>query len=334
MPPIRPYLPQPGPGDPYPGVYPYDLARPPGPEGGAVPADYGRTPRQDPAAQDPYAGLSDIDRRAAEPDKWSPYGTMVGGPQLSQTPGQGLTPLNRANIPGYRQAGYGGGAGGIYGGGAGGIPGVGGGQALVEYGQAAAAERHLPGIIGLAGRETRAIEAGAQDIPYGPGGYALPLLQQGLERQISAPGMSPVEYTQAKRRITQGFGAQTGALASAGAKGGFFSPSSVAQAGGGAPTQQLGQGLAELEAKNAEIQRREREAGIRTLASQYGTLSGQALGPRSAYLARVGQYQEQTPVTRQGISTTSPSSTFPGPIAGGGSRPSSNNFGIYGATVI
>ncbi len=330
MPPLpSQYIPQPGPGSPYPGIPQFDPMRPSAPAGGGTPSDY----RLPPGEQAPLDSLSDYERRQLEPDKWSPYGTMVGGPQLSQTPGQGLTPLNRANIPGYRQGGYAGGAGGIPGVG-GGIPGVGGNQALLEYGQAAGAEQYLPGIIGLAGRETRAIEEGARDIPYGPGGYSLDLLQKGLERQIEAPGMSPVEYTQAKRRITQGFGAQTGALAAAGAKGGYFSPSSVAQAGGGAPAQQLGQGLAELEAKNAEIQRRERESGIRTLASQYPTLSGQALGPRAGYLARVGRYQEQTPVRRQGITTTRPSSTYPGPIAGSGSRPTGSNFQVQGGVFL
>jgi hypothetical protein len=241
--------------------------------------------------------------------------------------GGGLTALNRAMMPQYRQAQYYGG-GGIPTVGGGGYPG-GGGQALLEYGQARAAERYLPDIIGQAGRETRAIEEGAGDIPYGPGGYSLPLMQYGLERQIAAPGMSPVEYTQAKRRITQGFGAQTGALASAGARGGYFSPASVAQAGGGAPAQQLGQGLAELEARNAEIQRRERESGVRTLASQYGTLSRQALGPREAYMARVGQYQTPTPVQYQGIQTTRPSRTTPGPIGASQRQPQ-----VYGGAFI
>jgi hypothetical protein len=222
------------------------------------------------------------------------------------TGGRGLTALNRAMMAPGRQAQYYGAMGGM----------PGGDQEMLEYGMGARAERYLPEITGLAAREQTAIQAGAAGVPYGPDAYAPGLMQYGLERQIAAPGMSPVEYTQAKRRITQGFGAQTGALASAGARGGYFSPASVAQAGGGAPAQQLGQGFAELEARNAEIQRREREAGVRTLASQYPGMSRRAYGPYDAYMAQTGQYREQTPVQYHGIQTTRPSRTHPGPIPG------------------
>jgi hypothetical protein len=225
--------------------------------------------------------------------------------QVSQMPGQGLTDYNRRTMASYRQAAYGGS-------GVGDIPtigGAGGEQALLELDQARKMDPYTSEIIGRAAQTTRDIEAGAESIPYGPGGYSIPLLEQGLRRQIEAPGMSPVEYTQAKRRITQGFQAQTGALAAGQAKGGYFSPTSVAQAGGGAPSQELATGMAELEAKNAEIQRREREAGVRTLASQYGTLSGQALQPRQAYGEEIARLRTTAPVTRQGVYPTKYSST-------------------------
>lgn len=279
------------------------------------------TPAIRPDAPDPWEGMTDYQKMQTDYGRYASergiagYGNQPAGAEQAR-----LDALaERGNLGAY-QGGQAGGGIPLTGGGS--LPG-GGNMAMLEYGAAAGAEQYLPDIIGLAGRETSAIEAGAQGLPYGPDAYAPDLMQYGLERQITAPGMTDAEYNQAKRRVTEGFGAATGKISANLGKAGYFDKESVAQAAGGAPAQQLGHGFAEIEAKNAEIQRREREAGIRTLASQYGTMSGRAYGPYDAYQSRVGQYQTQTPVQEHGISTTKPSSTAPGTYS---SLPSSGSY--------
>lgn len=137
----------------------------------------------------------------------------------------------------------------------------------------------------------------------GTGAWAEPLAQDAVTSALTSPGMSAGEYAQAKGRVTGAFRAATGALAKGGGGKGYFSPTSTAQAAGNAPAAQLGQGLAELEAKNAEIQRRERQSGLSALTGLTPGMMEEAGRPGEALGSLVGQYMASTPLHMTGIGT-------------------------------
>ncbi len=139
------------------------------------------------------------------------------------------------------------------------------------------------------------IEAGAEGLA-GRGAWAEPLAQEGITRAVRGEGWGPAEYARAKGRVTRGFQAQTGILAGKGARGGYFSRSSTAQAAGGQPAAALGMGLSNLEAEREAASRQERATGLSALTSTLPGLMASARRPEEAYGAFLGQYIGGTPL--------------------------------------
>ena len=161
---------------------------------------------------------------------------------------------------------------------------------------------NIGGYIDLAEDYTRQMEE-AGDRVQGRGSWAEPMAEEAIGKALNSPGMSAGEYAQAKGRVTGSFRAATGALAQGGGKRGYFSKGSTAQAAGNAPAAALGGGLADLEAKNAEIQRKERASGLGALTSLAPGMMDEARRPGEALGSMVGSYMASTPLNMTGIGT-------------------------------
>lgn len=122
-------------------------------------------------------------------------------------------------------------------------------------------EAQFGAAIPAAGRVASAIAAGRPEAPAGQYGALEAPVVGGIQRLLQ-PGISAARYARGRSRITKGFGAQTGRLATGGARRGYFSRGGVATGASGQPSAALAQGLGQYEVGIEREESRQLEAGL------------------------------------------------------------------------
>ena len=113
--------------------------------------------------------------------------------------------------------------------------------------------KNLPSQAALAMQMQQAAQ-GPSAIDFAPGAY-----QTAIMRQLEGPSMA--ENAAARSAIGQQFNSAIGNMASSGARAGFYSPDSVAQAGSRRPAAALANSFQQLEADRRKMLR-EGAAGV------------------------------------------------------------------------
>ena len=107
----------------------------------------------------------------------------------------------------------------------------------------------------------------------------------GISRLL-APKISPQRYAAGRRKITKGFGAQTGRLAGAGVRRGYTSRAGIATGAAGAPSAALAGGLGAYEVGMEREEARQLEAGL----GAAGQFRQDIAAPRQGYGAFAGEF--------------------------------------------
>lgn len=138
-----------------------------------------------------------------------------------------------------------------------------------------------------AGQIGKMVASEGANAPAGTYGALQTPVVGGIQRLLQ-PRISPARYARGRKRITKGFGAQTGRLAQGGARRGYFSRGGVATGASGRPSAALASGLGEYEVGIEREEARQLEAGLGAAANFREDIGryGQGVGAFAGEFAR------------------------------------------------